>query len=57
MTLDILLLRLHEGVGDFLAAVGRRDKHDESATGDNQAQRAGGLVARVVWVGQLAGRF
>lgn len=46
----ILLLWLHEGVGDFLAAIGGRNEHDESATGNDQAQGASGLVARIVWI-------
>ena len=39
---SLLFFGLSEGVGDLLAAVGGRDQHDERATGNDQAQRAGG---------------
>ena len=50
-----LLLGLHERVGNLLAAVRRRDEHDERATGNDQAQGAGGLVTRIVWMGMISG--
>lgn len=43
-----LLLRLHKWIGNLLAPIGWRDKHNKSATGDNQAQGAGSLVALVI---------
>jgi hypothetical protein len=37
-----LLLRLHEGVGNLLTAISRRNEDNQSATGNDQAQGAGG---------------
>jgi hypothetical protein len=51
----ILLLGLHERVGDLPAAVGGRDEHDECAAGNDQAQGASGLVTRIVWIGMISG--
>lgn len=43
-----LFLGLHKWIGDLLAPISWRDKHNKSATGDNQAQEPGSLVALVI---------
>lgn len=43
-----LLFLLDERIGNLFAAVNGGDEHDERATGNNQAEGAGGFVAGVV---------
>lgn len=53
--MTFLLFRLRKRIGDLLAAIRRRDEHDERAASNNQAQRTGCLVAFVIWGKALAG--
>lgn len=53
MMIDRLLFLLDERVGNLLTAINRGDEHEQSSSRDNQAERAGGLVASIVCVGRL----